>query len=288
MVLVLYQKMRCLILEMDLFGGSDHDGDGELDTLPPIEGQATKGEILGYMVLVLSRFMSCDKVFKGGYMLDDLLHGYGEPIHDVDLSIARKGDYDGVKNVLEGISEQFKASGLIAEYTIKPSIGEGMSGGIDMYAANGRKILGVDIGLHNISYGIRHYDLGFTSVDGFSVERMLSDKLSAITTKKRFRRTKDLYDFYAITNFFDIDMHELTDFINSSGKVEWDNIPFNDDVLTQYKHAWDKLVLESYNNDRVIEKPEFLDAIRRLYAIALPIKNGDSCHRWEHVYGRLI
>lgn len=52
-----------------------------------------------------------------------------------------------------------------------------MSGGIDMYAEDGHKVLGVYAGLHNISYGVKHYDLVFTSIDGFTVERMLADKL---------------------------------------------------------------------------------------------------------------
>lgn len=91
--------------------------------------------------------------------------------------------------------------GYVANYSIKEEIHERMSGGIDFYAEDGHKVLGVDVGLHDISYGIKHYNLEFTDVDAFTVERMLSDKLIAITTRKRFRRTKDLYDLYAITNF---------------------------------------------------------------------------------------
>jgi hypothetical protein len=68
---------------MDLFGGERHEGDEDLDTLPPIKGNATETELLDYMVLVLSRHMSCSCAFKGGYMLNQILSGYSRMTYDV-------------------------------------------------------------------------------------------------------------------------------------------------------------------------------------------------------------
>ncbi len=274
--------------EMDLFAGEVHNGDEDLDTLPPLSSQASETEMLDYMVLVLSRFMSCDVAFKDGYMLNKLLQGYSRMTHDVDFSIAMEGEYGAVKAVLQKIALKFTEQGLISSFKIKEDIAEKMSGGIDMYAKDGHKVLGVDVGLHNISYGVKHYDLVFTSIDGFTVERMLADKLIAITTRKRFRRTKDLYDFYAITNFFDVDMQKLSKYIELRSGAEWDNIPFNDDIIVQYKRAWDKLELRNYNGNGILEKPEFMDALKRFYQFALPLKYGEIFDRWEHKNGRLV
>ncbi len=273
---------------MDLFAGEVHNGDEDLDTLPPLSSQASETEMLDYMVLVLSRFMSCDVAFKDGYMLNKLLQGYSRMTHDVDFSIAMEGEYGAVKAVLQKIALKFTEQGLISSFKIKEDIAEKMSGGIDMYAKDGHKVLGVDVGLHNISYGVKHYDLVFTSIDGFTVERMLADKLIAITTRKRFRRTKDLYDFYAITNFFDVDMQKLSKYIELRSGAEWDNIPFNDDIIVQYKRAWDKLELRNYNGNGILEKPEFMDALKRFYQFALPLKYGEIFDRWEHKNGRLV
>ena len=273
---------------MDLFAGEVHNGDEDLDTLPPLSSQASETEMLNYMVLVLSRFMSCDVAFKGGYMLNKLLQVYSRMTHDVDFSIAMEGDYGAVKAVLQKIALKFTEQGLISSFKIKEDIAEKMSGGIDMYAKDGHKVLGVDVGLHNISYGVKHYDLVFTSINGFTVERMLADKLIAITTRKRFRRTKDLYDFYAITNFFDVDMQKLSKYIELRSGAEWDNIPFNDDIIVQYKRAWDKLELRNYNGNGILEKPEFMDALKRFYQFALPLKYGEIFDRWEHKNGRLV
>lgn len=92
---------------MDLFAGVIHDGDEDLDTLPPVKGQSSETEMLDYMVLVLSRFMSCDIAFKGRYMLNKLLQGYSRMTHDVDFSVAKKGDYRAVKPVLKKIALNF-------------------------------------------------------------------------------------------------------------------------------------------------------------------------------------
>lgn len=273
---------------MDLFAGEVHNGDEDLDTLPPLSSHASETEMLDYMVLVLSRFMSCDAAFKGGYMLNQLLQGYSRMTHDVDFSIAMKGDYETVKMVLQKIALKFTEQGLISSFKIKEDIAEKMSGGIDMYAEDGHKVLGVDVGLHNISYGVKHYDLVFTSIDGFTVERMLADKLIAITTKKRFRRTKDLYDFYAITNFFDVDMQKLSKYIEIRSGAEWDNIPFNDDIIVQYKRAWDKLELINSKTGNKIEKPGFDIVLGRYYALALAIKAGNISGFWRHEINDII
>lgn len=49
-----------------------------------------------------------------------------------------------------------------------------------MYSANGDKILGIDVGWHDIYFGTTSTDIKITSVNAFTVERMLSDKVTAI------------------------------------------------------------------------------------------------------------
>jgi len=44
--------------------------------------------------------------------------------------------------------------------------------------------MGVDIGLHPLNYGIVCWKVEDKVIVGFSVERMLSDKLSVIYSKK--------------------------------------------------------------------------------------------------------
>lgn len=274
-------------IKMNIFDSVDNTKEASM-ILPDISSTATSQEMLDYMVLVLARQMTCDMAFKGGYMLNQLLGGASRMTRDIDFSISEKENYEDVKNILERIAQKFADSKLISTYAIKETIEPTKSGGIAFYNEEGAKILGVDVGLHNISYGIRHYNLTFADVDGFTVERMLSDKLIAITTRKRFRRTKDLYDFYVITNFFDVDLSKLAKFVEIRGGAEWQNIPFNPTVIEQYSHAWDKLDLQAFDGTGQLRKPEFSDAIDRFYEFALRLKENDTSYRWEHSNERIL
>ena len=270
------------------FSGINHHGDEDLDTLPPIIENSTETDLLDYMVLVLSRYMSCSTAFKGGYTSTQLIPDFSRATHDINFSISHTKDYEVVKKVLKSICEKFKQSGYISKYRIKETATVQRGGGVDMYDSSGRKILGVDVGIHDISFGITHYNLTFTDIDGFNVERILADKLAAITTRARFRRTKDLYDFYVITNFFDIDLIKLGKYVRKRNNVEWDNIPFEAKVITQYKMAWDKLNIAMYDETSTFSKPEFDTVLGRFYKIALPLKMGTTLSLWEAKNGRCI
>lgn len=245
----------------------------------------TSNDMLDYMALVLSREMSCRVAFKGGYLLNQLL-SQSRLTHDIDLSLAKKGEYDEVKRVLKEIADAFIEKDLIFDYKIKENISETTSGGIDMYDCDGKKILGADIGLHNISYGINHYVLAITELDGFSPERMVIDKVLAILSPKRFRRTKDLYDLYAITNVFNLDVSVLYQCIalrTNYDTTVWDHIPFSEDIILQYSKAWDKLKLTPYNDDLALEKPDFLEVLTRFNSIAFTLKKHTDGVFWDHV-----
>jgi predicted nucleotidyltransferase component of viral defense system len=274
---------------MDLFGSVEHADDNSDLELPNIVQGATNTEILNYLALVTARNLEIKKAFKGGYMLNQLLGADSRMTHDIDFSIMNDEYYSKVKAILEAIAEKFMSANIIASYKIKDSISPTSSGGIDMYDATGKKIFGVDVGLHNLLYGTTNYKIDIGEVEAFSIERMLSDKLLAILSRKRFRRTKDLYDFYVITNHFDFDYEKLLYCINNRDNYDpsvWNNIPFSDTVLVEYEKAWDKLNLMNGINGAGILKPPFSNCVARVTLIALAIKNGEKHGYWSHTdYG---
>lgn len=250
--------------------------------MPEFPENPTHEEILDYMVLVISRVFVADAAFKGGYMLNKLLDN-SRMTFDVDFSIMQMGDYESVKTILAKIAEQFIASGLIATYKVKDTIAPTQSGGIDMYDPTGKKVLGVDVGLHNISYGIRHYNFGLGDINGFEIERMLSDKIIAILSRKRFRRTKDLYDLYAIVNAFCVDYEKLKRYIELRGGAEWNNFPFSEEVLVQYRKAWDKLELRPNKVSKQLDKPSFDEVLLQFTKFITPLKYPvDKVTQWDN------
>lgn len=112
---------------------------------------------------------------------------------------------------------------------------------------------------------------------------MLADKIIAILSRKRFRRTKDLYDFYILVRSFDFDLRKLRSYIDLRGGAEWDNIPFNDIVLEQYRKAWEKLQLVSSETGDLMEKLNFEVYLQLFYAVVLPLKtNVFDYPIWNH------
>ena len=259
----------------------DQDDTPEFNLVPDISEFASDNEMLDYMVLVLTRRLTSSAAFKGGYLLTKLLKN-SRLTGDIDLSIGDKDSYAEVKEVLKDIAEIFKSKGLIDTYKIKEEIFERMSGGIDFYDATGKKVLGADIGLHDISFGVRHYDLKFTEVQGFKVERMLSDKVSAILSRKRFRRAKDLYDFYCLVSTFDVDYNLIAECLSHRENVEWQNIPFDAKVLVEYKKAWDKLSLINARTGRNLDKPDFEKIIDLFVEFCEPLKYNEQKTLWNH------
>ena len=269
---------------MDAFASVEHS-DENFD-LPPLREGMSKIELLDYMVLSVTRTLSVQKAFKGGYMLNKLIKASSRQTSDIDFSISSKEDYEEIKHVLKSIAEKFICYGYISSYKIKETIEEKMSGGIDLYNDTGEKVLGVDVGLHDIGWGVTSYSFDVTTLDGFEIERMLADKLIAITSRKRFRRTKDLYDFFIITSSFDFSFDKLKEYVALRGGAEWENIPFTDVVIREYEKAWNKLRLIDINGNN-LDPIEFSKAVMRFYVIAVPCKENKPLHHWNRLTQRL-
>lgn len=263
-------------IKMNIFDSVDNTMGA--DALPK---SATSQEALDYMVLVISRRLQRPNAFKGGYLLNQLLGNKSRLTHDVDFSIDDQEAYAEVKRILIEIGNTFKEAGLIEAFRVKETIAPRQSGGIDFYDNTGAKVLGVDVGLHSLQWGTTQYNFNIAPLTGFTVERMLSDKIMAILSRKRFRRTKDLYDLWVITNNFDFDSDLVLQFIANRGDAEWQNIPFSDTVLVEYEKAWNKLILQTPNNGE-LDKPPFDQVIRRFNIIALTLRDAKNPGFWNH------
>lgn len=143
----------------------------------------------------------------------------------------------------------------------------------------------MDIGWHDITYGTRIVNLDVGKVNSFTVERMLSDKLLAILSRKRNRRSKDLYDLFVISECFDFNAKLVNDYMirrSEDGMVEdWKNYPFSENALIEYKQAYDKLRLESIYKGMALAKPDFADVMYRLKVISEKVREPNGCVLWS-------
>lgn len=252
--------------KMDLFN------DAELD-IPTVElpENPTNAEVLDFIMLtLLNGIQECKMAFKGGYLLNKILSDKSRFTHDIDFSIEFSEDYGKIKKVLYDMGEFLIKKGVAASYILKEDIGPTRSGGIVIELktkiTNKKNKVGVDVGLHPLNLGTVSYNLDVGDICGFSVERMLSDKLQVIHSQKRFRRTKDLYDVFILINNFKVNFNLLYDCILMRGEIDWDKTPKREDILVEYVKAWKKLEIQNPFNGLTIATPE-LDRILQLFSV---------------------
>lgn len=265
----------------DTVGASSNNTNVEIESVEYAPNKIN--EYLDYMVLELVREFGNKLAFKGGYMLTKLMRNTARQTSDIDFSILSDDIYEQIKIKLWSICNHLQSVGAIDEYSIKDNIEHFMSGGADMYK-DGKKILGIDVGWHDISYGtvIRNVDIG--ELNSFEVERMLADKITAILSRKRFRRPKDLYDLYCISECMEFDAKVVRDYIlrRTDGKdADWQNYPFNEKVLIEYEKAYNSLTIASIYSGVELRKPDFQSVIDRFYKVANGVQHGNILHRWS-------
>ena len=243
---------------------------------------------LDEMVHVLVSVFGTKLAFKGGYMLTKLMPDSARQTTDIDFSIQSSETYQDLIATMKRIGDKFIELGYIERYAIKDAIYPKISGGMDMYNSKGEKVLGIDIGWHDISFGTTTVTIDNHTIRCFEIERMLADKVCAILSRKRFRRPKDLYDVYCITNCFDFNAKKVNEYIllrTEGAGADWQNYPFNAKVRTEYKKCYDSLHVTSIRLDKELEKPSFEDVMDRFNVICGALI-GDYDITWNHTLSR--
>lgn len=237
------------------------------------------------MVKILCSYFGDRLAFKGGYMLTKLMPETARQTTDIDFSIQNSELYQELISVMRRIGDEFIERGFIASYTVKDVLEKYRSGGMDMFDADGGKVLGIDIGWHDITFGTTTTTIDIGAINAFTVERMLADKITAILSRKRFRRPKDIYDLYCITNCFDFDVNTVNDYIlkrTEGAGADWKNFPFDMVVIQEYEKAYNKLALNSILKGVVLERPSFGDVLARFNTICRRLLNPENKYYWDH------
>ena len=236
-----------------------------------------------YFRLLLELRENYDKtiVLKGNILLNKILPELARSTKDMDLDIvATEEEYKTyILPVLTAHVDKLVDSGEVDFYTVR-EVKHGSICGIKVYKYNEVEqpllTFSVDINLISDTEGItlyRTYDYDFY---GSSLEKILSDKLSAVLSSKRYRRMKDFYDIYIILKSdMKVDLHEFMYLFQRQNQEETsgliNTVPFNEMEIDKLYQAWNKLRLGSFSGEEMV-KPKFQDVIKILY------KFTDSVH----------
>ena len=243
------------------------------------------------MVLTLLRIFGNESVFNGGYMLKKLIPDCARQTQDIDFSAQSSELYQSLINTMIAVGTRFVKAGIISNFKIRQTIVPHYSGGMDMYSASGAKILGIDVSWSDTLLGTTKTIIDIGEVSAFEIERMLADKISAILSRKRFRRPKDIYDLYCITNCFDFSVIKVNTYLKMREiecGVDWDNFPFNDKILVEYNKAYQALRLDSIVRNRQLDKPLFNDVMTRFINIVKGLRRDSDYVTWSSEKERFV
>lgn len=107
----------------------------------------------------------------------------------------------------------------------------------------------------------------------FNIEGILSNKIMSILSRNRFKQSKDLYDFYVITNIHDFSLSKLKSCIleNTTFEDLFSTVPLNDIEIQEYREAFNNLHLEPVRGES-LPSVSYEKAIERVSDVLTKVK----------------
>lgn len=148
--------------------------------------------------------------FKGSMVLKACLAeaGYSEDTrHTIDIDANWHSEtVPSPKEMTDSIQNALDRHGLNLDVVNKRAYGEGRSAGFKVYDRSTDDVLfTMDMDVNRPSLPARIYEVSGLKFSGASPAQIITDKISAISTEKVFRRIKDVVDIYYISRITDFD-----------------------------------------------------------------------------------
>ena len=195
------------------------------------------------LFMELTNKLNEDVCLKGNILLNKLYKERARATKDLDMDIkVSKIIYrDKVVPLLREFADKLIKRGLADRYKVRNENNDKTMGGILVFKSGGDNkkdviVYSADINLGNSLFGDKIYVIGGCEFRGYSLERVLCDKIIATLMDTEKRRVKDYYDILLIMRLEpDIDFDKVIKYIVQKQKGV-------DDTLTLFKNV---LYLES-------------------------------------------
>lgn len=182
-------------------------------------------------------------VFKGGLIMKLVLSENGfEKIERMtkDIDASWVGEPPTMQEMADSISRCLET--MDGDYIAVPGreYGEHRSAGISIIErSTGDEIASMDIDVKP-SLGVKKYYAGEISIKGVLSDEILMDKISALSGKAPFKRTKDMIDIYALSRCVEIKTKNIFTAFQKAEKICGDFLTFNE-RKDDLKHSYNKL-----------------------------------------------
>jgi len=241
-----------------------------------MEANMTKEDMM-YEILAKISGTEAPLVFKGALITKLILKE-----NNFDLLERMTKDIDanwiGTPPTLDELVEIIKEAlgDLCAEYTVIGSRehSENKTTGISFLSKENERLFTMDVNMNSVMSGVREYFYGQGVIKGVLVDEILADKISVLSSKRIFRRAKDLIDVYAFSDCVEVNTHSILAITEQKGRVlgAFDEFVNRKDDL---EHAYNKL--------RGVEgKPDFAKVYEQLETFLKPfIEKNDQFKTWD-------
>ena len=229
--------------------------------------------------------MEAPIVFKGAMTLKVATGGItrtnvSRSTQDID------GDWVSPAPEMEDIEKilQRAVHNVNPNWTIQPfrEFGEKRSAGFKVVDETGMARFHIDMSVRQNPYSkvyvVTNEETGTVCLQGASIEKMLADKISTISTQRVFRRSKDLIDLYILSKCTKFDASAVMKIAQERDMEDFSVFLTRQDDL---KHAYDTL-------RNVENKPDFEKLYQRIKKFITPFIKNDVAERewtgerWKH------
>ncbi len=199
--------------------------------------------------------------FKGSMVLKACLMeaGYEEETRhtvDIDANWYTKTP-PTAEQMVGSLQKAISKSGIDLKVSIYRMYGEGRSAGFELTdSESGEVLFTMDVDVNRPVPQTKIYEIAGVRFCGAAPIQMISDKVSAISTDKVFRRIKDVVDLYYISHVVPFDLSAVLETLENSGR----NLESFNGFLRrpeELRHSYEKF---RFTGD--ISKPPFEDVYR--------------------------
>lgn len=219
-------------------------------------------------------------VFKGAMVLNLVIHDNNPSkvergTRDIDGDWV--GDGPNMEQMKQAIRTAVKNVDKSLDIEVNREFGEKRSAGFKIINESGEKIASIDLSVRRNEFSKPYISyMNDVSITGASLDKMISDKLYAISDKGACRRMKDLLDIYVMSYLGDFSVQQITQIWEQTGRE-----PGN---FTEFRNSMSDIA-EAYEKMKGIKnKPDFVDLYSRLKIFLCPFYDLEK-HRdavWNH------
>ena len=205
--------------------------------------------------------------FKGSMVLKACLLEM-DFIEDTRHTVDIDGNWIGetspsINQMATSIQKALEQNNIMLNVNAYRQYGEGRSAGFEFIDRKNKEVLfTMDIDVNRTTFTTKIYEIDNIKFEGVSLNQIVADKVSVISTDKIFRRIKDVIDLYYVLKVSEVNIFEVIQIIQATRKTLGNFNAFNN-KRSELEHAYDK-----FRFSGSINKPKFEDVYNLISSFA--------------------